>query len=152
MLPIVVYALKRRYPKSVWRYAHVPLLLGGLNYLPPASATNYGSWAVVGLVSGVYIKHVYNAWWKRYTFVLSAALDSSIAIAAVIIFFAMFWTKASDHFTWWGTTVYKVSRVRPGLDPKTNSYEGDLRLEVLPLQNSNEGTDIWFLMRTASTL
>jgi hypothetical protein len=93
-----------------------------------------------------------DAWWKRYTFVLSAALDSSIAIAAVIIFFAMFWTKASDHFTWWGTTVYKVSRVRPGLDPKTNSYEGDLRLEVLPLQNSNEGTDIWFLMRTASTL
>lgn len=108
-LPIAVYALKRRFPKSFWRHAHVPLLLGGLNYLPPASGTNYGSWAIVGLIFGVYVKSKYALWWKRYTFVLSAALDSSIAIAAVIIFFAVFWTKAADQFTWWGTTVYKVS-------------------------------------------
>ncbi|KAF1933125.1 OPT superfamily oligopeptide transporter [Didymella exigua CBS 183.55] len=107
MLPVVVYALKRRYPRSFWRHAHVPLLLGGLNYLPPASGTNYGSWAIVGLVFGVYVKRKYALWWKRYTFVLSAALDSSIAIAAVIIFFAVFWTKVSENFSWWGTTVYK---------------------------------------------
>jgi hypothetical protein len=108
VLPIIVYALKRRYPNSFWRHAHVPLLLGGLNYLPPASGTNYGRWAIVGLFFGVCVKRKYLAWWKRYTFVLSAALDSSIAIAAVIIFFAVFWTKASNSFSWWGTTVYKV--------------------------------------------
>lgn len=108
VLPVVVYALKRRYPKSFWRHSHVPLLLGGLNYLPPASGTNYGSWAIVGLLFGVYIKRKYVAWWKHYTFVLSAALDSSIAIAAIIIFFTVFWTKASDNFSWWGTTVYKA--------------------------------------------
>ncbi|KAJ4990891.1 OPT small oligopeptide transporter [Stagonosporopsis vannaccii] len=107
VLPIAVYALKRRFPKSFWRHAHVPLLLGGLNYLPPASGTNYGSWAIIGLLSGVYVKRNYASWWKRYAFVLSAALDSSIAIAAIIIFFAVFWTKASDHLVWWGTTVYK---------------------------------------------
>jgi hypothetical protein len=109
LLPIVVYALKRRYANSFWGHAHVPLLLGGLNYLPPASRTNYGSWAIVGLFFGVFIKRRYNAWWNRFMFVLSAALDSSIAIAAVIIFFAVFWTKASDSFDWRGTTVHKVS-------------------------------------------
>lgn len=39
---------------------------------------------------------------------LSAALDSSVAIAAVIIFFAVFWTQAADRVSWWGTEVYKV--------------------------------------------
>ncbi|KAH6642047.1 OPT oligopeptide transporter protein-domain-containing protein [Boeremia exigua] len=107
VLPVVVYGLKRRFPNSFWRHAHVPLLLGGLNFLPPASGTNYGSWTIVGLAAGVLIKRKYTVWWKRYVFVLSTALDSSIAIAAVIIFFAVFWSKASDHFSWWGTKVYQ---------------------------------------------
>lgn len=134
VLPIAVYALKRRFPKSFWKHAHVPLLLGGLNYLPPASGTNYGSWAIVGLIFGVYVKRKYALWWKRYAFVLSAALDSSIAIAAVIIFFAVFWTKAADQFTWWGTTVYKVGfhMLYEDFD-ETNRFLGDLRLEVVPI-------------------
>lgn len=65
---------------------------------------------------------------------LSAALDSSIAIAAVIIFFAVFWTKAADQFTWWGTTVYKVGfhMLYEDFD-ETNRFLGDLRLEVVPI-------------------
>ncbi|KAK7179683.1 hypothetical protein DPSP01_011569 [Paraphaeosphaeria sporulosa] len=106
-LPVLVYLLKRRYPASFWKHVHVPLLLGGLNYLPPASGTNYGSWAAVGLVVGVYVKRRHPAWWKQHNFVLSAALDSSVAIAAVIIFFAVFWTSAADKLAWWGTEVYK---------------------------------------------
>jgi OPT family oligopeptide transporter len=109
VLPVLVYLLKRRYPRSFWRHAHVPLLLGGLNYLPPASGTNYGSWVIVGLLFGVVVKRRWSAWWKRYTFVLSAALDSSVAIASVLIFFAVFYTGAADGLRWWGTEVYKVS-------------------------------------------
>jgi hypothetical protein len=109
VLPVLVYVLKRRYPKSFLRHAHVPLLLGGLNYLPPASGTNYGSWAIVGIIFGIYVKRNFTTWWRRYAFVLSAALDSSVAIAAIIVFFAVFWTKAADNLTWWGTTIHKVS-------------------------------------------
>lgn len=116
---MLVYLLKRRYPQSFWRYAHVPLLLGGLNYLPPASGTNYGSWAIVGLLFGVYVKRRHPAWWRQHVFVLSAALDSSVAIAAVIIFFAVFWTGAADGFSWWGTTVYKVRYHHPWLKVET---------------------------------
>ncbi|THC94177.1 hypothetical protein EYZ11_006350 [Aspergillus tanneri] len=46
VLPVPIYLLQRRYPRSLWRRVHVPLFLGGLNYLPPATGTNYGSWAV----------------------------------------------------------------------------------------------------------
>lgn len=87
----------------------MPLFLGGLNYIPPASGTNYGSWAIVGLVFGVLVKRKAARWWKKYNFVLSAALDCSVAIAGVIIFFAVFYSGASKHLSWWGTQVYKAS-------------------------------------------
>ena len=48
-------------------------------------------------------------WWFKYNFVLSAALDSSVSIAGVVIFFAIFYSGASSGFSWWGTEVHKVS-------------------------------------------
>lgn len=108
-LPIPVYILRHRYSNSFWRHVHIPLFLGGLNFLPPASGTNYGSWAVVGLIFGFWIRRRALAWWQKYNFVLSSALDFSVSIAGVIIFFAIFYSGASSRFNWWGTQVHKVS-------------------------------------------
>ncbi|CAI7630708.1 unnamed protein product [Penicillium glandicola] len=107
ILPIPVYYMTRRYPKSLWRRVHVPLFLGGLNYLPPATGMNYGSWAVVGLTFGWLVRKHLHSWWSKYNFVLSSAMDSSVGIAGVIIFLTIYFTGASKHFTWWGTEVYK---------------------------------------------
>ncbi|KAK7709607.1 hypothetical protein SLS57_008662 [Botryosphaeria dothidea] len=65
ILPVGVWLLKRRRPGGLWRHVHVPLFLGGLNYIPPASGTNYGSWAVVGLVFGVVVKRRARTWWRK---------------------------------------------------------------------------------------
>ncbi|CAG8895041.1 unnamed protein product [Penicillium egyptiacum] len=108
ILPITVYYMTRRYPKSLWRRVHVPLFLGGLNYLPPATGMNYGSWAVVGLTFGWFIRKRLHSWWSKYNFVLSSAMDSSVGIAGAVIFFTIYFTGASDHFNWWGTDVHKV--------------------------------------------
>ncbi|OJJ50226.1 hypothetical protein ASPZODRAFT_149604 [Penicilliopsis zonata CBS 506.65] len=107
VLPIPVYLLKKRYPHSLWRRVHIPLFLGGLNYLPPATGTSYGSWAVVGLTFGWLIRKRWHAWWSKYNFVLSTALDSSVSIAGVVIFFAIYYSGVSSKFSWWGTTVYE---------------------------------------------
>ncbi|KAH8431632.1 uncharacterized protein LDX57_009289 [Aspergillus melleus] len=69
-LPILVFLLERRYPKSMWRYVNVPLFLGGLNYIPPATGMNYGSWAIVGLFFGVFVRRKENGWWRSYNYVL----------------------------------------------------------------------------------
>ncbi|KAF7585959.1 hypothetical protein BBP40_009768 [Aspergillus hancockii] len=107
-LPVLVFVARRRYPKNnILQKIHIPLFLGGLNYLPPATGTTYGSWALVGLVFGILVKKRLYAWWYKYNFVLSAALDSSVSVAGVIIFFAIFYSGASSHFSWWGTKVYK---------------------------------------------
>lgn len=109
LLPIFVYVLRKRvFPNTAWlRKVHVPVFLGGLNYIPPASGVNYGSWAIVGLVFGLLIKSRAKGWWRRYNFVLSSSLDCATAIAGVIIFFAIFYTGASKALVWWGTTVYQ---------------------------------------------
>ncbi|KAJ5535591.1 hypothetical protein N7513_008777 [Penicillium frequentans] len=107
VLPIPVHFLSRRYPNSLWKKVHIPLFLGGLNYLPPATGMNYGSWAVVGLTFGWLIRKRAFSWWAKYNFVLSSALDSSVGVAGVLIFLTVFFTGASKHFNWWGTEVYK---------------------------------------------
>ncbi|KAJ5241633.1 uncharacterized protein N7469_003224 [Penicillium citrinum] len=108
ILPIPIHFLSRRYPNSLWKRVHIPLFLGGLNFLPPATGMNYGSWAVVGLIFGWFVRRRLHAWWSKYNFVLSSALDSSVSVAGVLIFLTVFFTGASKHFNWWGTEVYKV--------------------------------------------
>ncbi|RKL44289.1 Sexual differentiation process protein isp4 [Fusarium proliferatum] len=111
LLPVIVYLLRTKvFPHVNWlKKIHVPLFLGGLNYIPPASGVNYGSWALFGLLFGALIKKRKASWWHRFNFVLSSALDCSVAIAGIVIFFAIFYTGAADNFSWWGTNVYKVS-------------------------------------------
>lgn len=109
LLPIAVYGIRRAFPKARWlRRVHVPLLLGGLGYIPPASGTNYGAWAIVGLLFGLLIKKKRNIWWNKYNFVLSASLDCSTGIAGILIFFAVVYTGASKNLAWWGTKVHMV--------------------------------------------
>jgi hypothetical protein len=131
VLPVPVYCLSRRgrskkfeegesgsedkRRSGLWRYVHIPLFLGGLNYLPPATGMNYGSWVVVGLVFGWVIKRRAQGWWVKYNFVLSAALDSSVGVAGVVIFLTVYFTGASSGLKWWGTEVYKVCN--PSLPP-----------------------------------
>ncbi|KAI7279514.1 OPT superfamily oligopeptide transporter [Hortaea werneckii] len=87
----------------------VSVINWALNHIP-ASGTNYGSWAIVGLLFGILIKKDQKTWWRRFNFVLSAALDCSTAIAGIVIFFAIFYTGASKNLKWWGTDVYKVGQ------------------------------------------
>ncbi|KAF4450433.1 OPT family small oligopeptide transporter [Fusarium austroafricanum] len=109
LLPIAVYLLRTKaFPRVNWlKKIHVPLFLGGLNYIPPATGVNYGSWALFGLLFGVLIKKRKASWWHRFNFVFSSALDCSVAIAGIVIFFTIFYTGAADNFSWWGTKVYK---------------------------------------------
>ncbi|KAJ6118070.1 hypothetical protein N7471_013947 [Penicillium samsonianum] len=98
ILPIPVYYMTCRYPKSLWRRVHVPLFLGGLNYLPPATGMNYGSWALIGLTFGWLVRKRLHSWWSKYNFVLSSAMDSSVGIAGAMIFLTVYFTGASKHF------------------------------------------------------
>lgn len=39
--PVLAWIMARKYPMSIWRYVHIPLLFGGSGYLPPATVYIY---------------------------------------------------------------------------------------------------------------
>ncbi|TDL23824.1 small oligopeptide transporter [Rickenella mellea] len=112
ILPLIPWAISRRYPNSFFKYINVPLILGGTSNSPPATAVNYVPWAIVGFIFQYVIRRRHFSWWAKYNYVLSAALDSSVAIGAMLIFFALQFPLngsigANTIQKWWGNSVYQ---------------------------------------------
>ena len=74
----------------------------------PATGVNYASFAIVGFVFNYLIKKKWRSWWTQYNYVLSAGLDSGVAIATVLIFLCV--TYPGGKLEWWGNTVWKNTR------------------------------------------
>ncbi|KAI9597038.1 oligopeptide transporter [Syncephalis fuscata] len=80
LLPVPFWLLSRRYPNSWFKYIHIPVFIGGTAIMPPAQPGMYTS--------------------CRFNYVLSAGMDSGIALAGVIIFFAFQYKEVK--LEWWG--------------------------------------------------
>jgi len=94
-----------------------PVIFNGTGLIPPATAINYVPWAAVGFVFQYVIRRRHFSWWTKYNYVLSAALDSGVAIGIVVIFFCLQFPKngaigADNLLKWWGN----ASGMRPGSD------------------------------------
>lgn len=95
-----------------------PLIFVGTYNVPPATGINYSSWALVNIIINWWIKSRYFAWWgklfhhpalrcslltypAKYNYVLAAALDTGLALSALVIFFCI--TYPGGVFPdWWG--------------------------------------------------
>ncbi|OLL24788.1 Sexual differentiation process protein isp4 [Neolecta irregularis DAH-3] len=104
LLPIPVYFLQKRYPNRWFKYVNTPLFFGGIGMIPPATAINYVSWAAVGFIFNYLIRHKYFQWWSKYNYILSAALDCSLALSTIFLFFCFDMTQINFP-SWWGNTV-----------------------------------------------
>lgn len=106
LIPVPFWLLTRRYPKAaIWRSINTPLILSGTGSIPPATGVNYSAYALVGFIFNYWIKRRAGPWWRKYNYVLSAALDSGLAIGGVVIFFVVVYPGAT--VSWWGNDVYK---------------------------------------------
>ncbi|KAL7278032.1 small oligopeptide transporter [Trametes coccinea BRFM310] len=110
LAPIVTYALSLKWPNSLIKYVNFPVILSGIGYIPPASALNYVPWAIVGFVFNYVIRRRHFSWWTKYNYILSAGLDSGVAISAILIFFCLQYPQngtigANTLATWWGNTI-----------------------------------------------
>ncbi|KAI8380977.1 OPT family small oligopeptide transporter [Radiomyces spectabilis] len=109
LLPFPIYFLHKRYPDSWIRHISVPVFMLGPTPYPPAPTNTMPTWATVGFIFNFFIKRRRSAWWKKYNYVLSAALDSGVAICAIIIFFAF--QNSEIHFPrWWGNNPDSVDQ------------------------------------------
>ncbi|KAJ6505537.1 OPT oligopeptide transporter [Mycena sanguinolenta] len=107
--PAIAWTLNRRYPNSFLKYVN-PVIFNGTGLIPPATAINYVPWAAVGFIFQYVIRRRHFSWWTKYNYVLSAALDSGVAVCIIVIFFALQFPKngtigLTNIAIWWGNTV-----------------------------------------------
>ncbi|KAK6906266.1 OPT family small oligopeptide transporter [Kwoniella mangroviensis CBS 8507] len=104
VLPFIVYFLRKRFPRTAWlRQIHpVMLCYGGINWAPYNLSYFWPSVPLASF-SWFYLKKRYLAFWSKYNFVLAAAWQCGIAIAAIVIFFAV--QLPAVEVNWWGNTV-----------------------------------------------
>lgn len=102
----IVIAMQLLRPKSqFWRRISPALLMSGAENIPTSTGIHYGSWMVAVLLFNFIIHKRNPSWWRNYNLILASALDCGVAIAAIIVYFAITYTGASGNYTWWGTTV-----------------------------------------------
>ncbi|KDQ16484.1 hypothetical protein BOTBODRAFT_30813 [Botryobasidium botryosum FD-172 SS1] len=111
VMPIIPWYFTKKYPKSWLKFVNIPVILSGTGAIPPASAVNYVPWLIVGFIFQYVIRRRHFSWWTKYNYVLSAAMDSGVAISVVVIFFCLQYPQsgaigATTIQTWWGNTVY----------------------------------------------
>lgn len=109
--PLIPWLINKKWPNNYINYINIPLIFGGTGDIPPANAVNYVPWTIVGFIFQYVIRRNHFSWWTKYNYVLSAALDSGVAVSTVIIFFTLQYPE-NGHIglhtiqNWWGNTVY----------------------------------------------
>ncbi|CAI6090034.1 unnamed protein product [Clonostachys chloroleuca] len=106
-LPIPLWLYSRHKKSSIIRKVNLPVILGAMSWIPPATGLNFSVWALVCYIFNYHIKRRAGAWWAKYTMTLSAALDSGLAFGIVVVFFGFIYPGLMQNFRWWGTEVYK---------------------------------------------
>ncbi|WBW70896.1 plasma membrane OPT oligopeptide transmembrane transporter family Isp4 [Schizosaccharomyces osmophilus] len=98
---VLFWALWKKWPQRWWGKLSAPIIFGGTGMLPPATPTNYLVWCGIGIFFNYFIKKRFYSWWAKYNFNLSAALDTGMELALIIIFFCLQLPNVSFP-SWWG--------------------------------------------------
>ncbi|CAF5136713.1 unnamed protein product, partial [Rotaria sp. Silwood1] len=103
VLPIISWLLWKKFPNIKWlALIHFPIILVATNSIPPAPASEYTTWFLVGFIFNFILYRYAHAWWEKYAYVFSAAMSCGVAICGFIIFF-MLQNNNIEFPEWWGT-------------------------------------------------
>ncbi|KAI9469044.1 MAG: OPT family small oligopeptide transporter [Benjaminiella poitrasii] len=106
LLPVPCWLLHRYYPKTkFFRHVNTPMILVGLTIVPGAATSWITVSFIIVLVSQYYIKRHHRAWFVKYNYLISTALDSGTSLMVFIIAMSLYGGASgkSYHFpSWWG--------------------------------------------------
>ncbi|KAG0346586.1 hypothetical protein BG004_001340 [Podila humilis] len=103
-IPIPFYLMAKRWPGTFLDRVHTPVLLTSTGMMPPARPYQYANWLTVGFFFQFCVKRYRPDWYNRFNYVLSAAMDSGVAIAALLIFFTL-QMHGLEFPRWWGSNM-----------------------------------------------
>ncbi|XP_020585185.1 oligopeptide transporter 7-like [Phalaenopsis equestris] len=99
--PLLVWIAHRAFPSAKWvKLINVPVLIGSLGSMPPATAVNFSTWIIIGFFSGYVVYNYRRDWWQRHNYVLSGSLDAGLAFMAVLLYLCLELENIS--LKWWG--------------------------------------------------
>ncbi|KAF5194202.1 Oligopeptide transporter [Thalictrum thalictroides] len=100
--PLIVWLAHKAFPGKEWiGLINMPVLLGAIVNMPPATAVNYTSWIIVAFISGFVVFRYQRNWWKRHNYVLSGSLDAGLAFMGVLLYFCL--GMHHIRLKWWGS-------------------------------------------------
>nr|POF10926.1 oligopeptide transporter 7 [Quercus suber] len=100
--PVLVWLAHKASPDRQWIWLiTIPVLLGAIIEMPPATAVNYTSWILIGFASGFIAYRYYRNLWSLYNYVLSGALDAGLAFMGVLLY--LFLGMENVSLNWWGS-------------------------------------------------
>ncbi|KAK4746061.1 hypothetical protein SAY87_012373 [Trapa incisa] len=99
--PVLVWLAHKAWPNQEWiGLINMPVLIGGIGSLPPATAVNFTTWIIVGFLSGFVVYRYRPELWRRYNYVLSGALDAGLAFMGVLMYLCL--ELEGVGLDWWG--------------------------------------------------
>ncbi|KAF9929922.1 hypothetical protein FBU30_001081 [Linnemannia zychae] len=105
-IPAIQWALSKKFPKFPWSKINVAIIAGGMGSFSNGYAVGVVSSLVCALVFQGYIYRYHRNWWKKYVYILSAALDTGAAFTGLIIFLFLGGgispNIAVEVPSWWG--------------------------------------------------
>ncbi|XP_026420336.1 oligopeptide transporter 3-like [Papaver somniferum] len=102
ILPVPIWVMSKIFPEKKWiPLINIPLISYGFAGMPPATPTNIACWLITGMIFNYFVFKYRKGWWKKYNYVLSAALDTGTAFMGVLLFFAL--QNEKVNLKWWGT-------------------------------------------------
>ncbi|CAN4126992.1 unnamed protein product [Withania somnifera] len=90
-LPLVpIWVLSKTFPEKKWIPSiNIPVISYGF------------AWLTTGMIFNYFVFKYRKEWWKKYNYVLSAALYDGTAFMGVLLFFAL--QNEGKNLKWWGT-------------------------------------------------
>lgn len=112
LMPLPLYALHRAFPKSPLKFHlwNTTIFFSGMAVFYGNLSTGYFSAFVGGFVAMYWIFRYHFKIWKRYNYIVAAALDAAFNLNMLLIFLFFGSGKQIKMPAWWGNNADNVER------------------------------------------
>ncbi|KAF9205686.1 hypothetical protein BGZ49_003705 [Haplosporangium sp. Z 27] len=103
---LFTWLLSKKFPKFPWSKVNIAVIAQGMSRHSNGYTFDTFTCIIVALIFQFYIFRYHKGWWKKYVFILSAAMDTGAAFTGLLLF--LFFSggispkMAVDVPSWWG--------------------------------------------------
>ncbi|KAF8985318.1 hypothetical protein BGZ46_004883 [Entomortierella lignicola] len=129
LLPLIFWFISKKYPRISWlKKVHWPVILASTSMMPPALPYFYSNGLFVGFIFAFLLRRYRFGWWSKYNYLTNAALNSGVALSALVIFFGVqYWGGRMP--TWWGNPDVSSDNIRDSSND--HCYKGSLSFNTV---------------------